>query len=545
MLFKIPWFFKPNSAVLLLIFVVTSCSQGPSKSTDKMRTILSVDARDPITRELWVDQTERVLKNTKEWTNKVFLADVNGDNLIDMLFANGGDYDKPGEPEFSRIFLNQGPGKMFYEATTEILGYERGFTRVIKVQDLNQDGHPEIVMGTTYQTQSKLYLGLGSGQFKNVTDSHFPQIKGSVGDLEFGDVDGDNDLDMILADWGPGSPMENEGGKVMLWLNDGSAHFTDVSASNMPDIKVRFCWELEFVDVDNDYDLDILVSSKKSAGSFLFENDGFGHFADVTSGRLPQFSNNYEFEAIDLDGDQFLDLVTINDGSKVAGGKYSFRERVFRNDRRGGFKDASSEWWPDQENLGFDDNMVAFLDYDSDGDADFLIGSLSGPDRLMVNDGKGHLRVATNVISGKDTPGTLYLALGDLNSDGKLDIVQGQGEVEGAIEERVQLGMNIGVDRAPPIISMVESFPHFINDNLKIRARVHDNKSPLLPHDFGEVAVVWMDNKLEKRIPMTWYGEYLWYGVIPRTSGIIQYRVCAKDASGNQSCSDLVVLGNN
>ena len=27
--------------------------------------------------------------------------------------------------------------------------------------------------------------------------------------------------------------------------------------------------------------------------------------------------------------------------------------------------------------------MVAFLDADSDGDADFVVGSLSGPDRLL------------------------------------------------------------------------------------------------------------------------------------------------------------------
>jgi hypothetical protein len=44
----------------------------------------------------------------------------------------------------------------------------------------------------------------------------------------------------------------------------------------MPNVAVRFSWNLEFVDVDNDFDLDILVSSKKRAGGFLFENDGTG-----------------------------------------------------------------------------------------------------------------------------------------------------------------------------------------------------------------------------------------------------------------------------
>ncbi len=41
---------------------------------------------------------------------------------------------------------------------------------------------------------------------------------------------------------------------------------------------------------------------------------------------MPQFTNNYEFEPMDVDGDSDLDLATINDGQ-------SFGEHLFRNDR--------------------------------------------------------------------------------------------------------------------------------------------------------------------------------------------------------------------
>ncbi len=135
----------------------------------------------------------------------------------------------------------------------------------------------------------------------------------SVGDLEFGDVDGDGDLDIVLADWGPGNNMSNEGGRTRLWLNDGAGHFTDATAARMPAALVRFSWDLELVDVDNDSDLDMVVSCKRCGGGFLFSNDGAGTFTDDPRG-LPQYTNNYEYEPMDLDGDGFLDLVTINDG---------------------------------------------------------------------------------------------------------------------------------------------------------------------------------------------------------------------------------------
>ena len=484
--------------------------------------------------ELWEDATGTTIGVTKGWTNKVELADVDGDGRVDVLFANGGKYDHPGEPEFSQVFLNQGPGQMFKEATRQVFGPKPMLARVIKVGDVNADGTPDILVGTTYQTQSRLYLGDGSGHFTNVTRTHLPQIKASIGDLEFGDVDGDGDLDVVLADWGPGSPMDNAGGRTMLWLNDGTGHFTDTTQARMPGVLVRFSWELEFVDVDNDYDLDTLVSCKMCfPGSYLFENDGTGSFTDISEEKLPQFGNNYDFEAIDVNGDEYLDLVTINDGDYDT-------EHIFLNDRQGGFRDATARLWADSENPDdMDDNMDAFLDFDSDGDADLLIGSLSDPDRLLINDGSGKLKLANDhnqYILGH-TPGTLGIALADLNGDRKLDVVQAQGE--GAWPEKVFLGKNIKADTAPPVITQVENVSTSGADRpIQIRARVHDNKSPTKPHDWRSVVLRWSTDGQTHQTPMQWYGEYLWRGIIDEPpAGDFSYEVCAMDAAGNEACA--------
>ena len=47
----------------------------------------------------------------------------------------------------------------------------------------------------------------------------------------------------------------------------------------------------------------------------LLLNDGNGVFTDA-SDQLPSFSNKiYDFDALDINGDGFLDLATINDGA--------------------------------------------------------------------------------------------------------------------------------------------------------------------------------------------------------------------------------------
>ena len=221
-----------------------------------------------------------------------------------------------------------------------------------------------------------------------------------------------------------------------------------------------------------------LVSCKRCSGSLLVRNDGAGDFEEDRRG-LPQYTNNYEFEAMDLDGDGFLDLVTINDGEIVGGIASSRREHVFLNNGEGRFRDMTGPLWPVAQNIGEDDNVASFLDYDSDGDADFLVGSLSGPDRLIVNDGSGRLRSANEVFFGAETPGTLGVAIADLAGDGRIDVVQAQGEVPGAEQERIFFGRGLERDAAPPVVSIPSAVRS--EDGLLVRARVHDRKSPSLP----------------------------------------------------------------
>ena len=520
---------KPPKTALLL------ASAAVTLTVASVPTVRGQSADQARPAKLWVEATAATIGDTAGWTNKVEIADIDNDGRLDLLFANGGNYSDPGKPEPNQAFVNRGPGKPFENRSAQVFGPTGDLARVIKARDLNGDGLTDILVGTTFQTQSRLYLGTGAGAFREVTSTNLPQSPASIGDLEFGDVDADGDLDVVLADWGPGNNMSNEGGRTRLWLNDGSARFTDVTDKQMPAILVRFSWDLEFVDVDNDADLDVLVSCKRCPGGYQFRNDGTGKFTDVPGG-MPQYTNNYDYEPMDLDGDGFLDLITINDGEILKEQSSNRQEHVLRNDAKGRFRDATAQWWPASENVGEDDNMVAFLDFDSDGDADFVIGSLSGPDRLLINDGKGHLTVALDVFSGADTPGTLGIALGDLDGDGRMDVVQAQGEHPTAVQERVFFGTGLKPDTAAPSITLLP--PLKLPDGSQVvRARIHDRKSPSLPTEWKKIAVDWGTDQLRQVAPMRWYGEYLWTQVIPVLPPGHYYAVCAVDAAGNRTCA--------
>ncbi len=131
---------------------------------------------------LWFDVTTEAIPATVYWTNKVEIADLNGDGRPDLLFANGGDYSTPGTPEPNQVFMHTGPGFRFAEATAAVFGPTPDLARVIKARDVNGDGLVDVFVGTTYQTQSRLYLGTGKGAFREVTATHLPQLPLSVGD---------------------------------------------------------------------------------------------------------------------------------------------------------------------------------------------------------------------------------------------------------------------------------------------------------------------------------------------------------------------------
>jgi hypothetical protein len=142
------------------------------------------------------------------------------------------------------------------------------------------------------------------------------------------------------------------------------------------------------------------------------------------------------------------------------------------------------------------------------------------------------------VFSGADTPGTLGIALGDLDGDGRMDVVQAQGEHPTAVQERVFFGTGLKPDTAPPSVTLLPTLKRADGSQV-IRARIHDRKSPTLPAEWQRVWLDWGSPDLRQVAVMRWYGEYLWQAELPAGFSVgprSTYNVCARDAAGNTTC---------
>jgi hypothetical protein len=150
------------------------------------------------------------------------LFDADGDGDLDLYVASGGNE----LPNISsnladRLYLNNGRGK--FSKSPQILPAGRfESTGCVRAADYDNDGVTELFVGIRlrpflYGVPASSYLleNDGNGNFRNVTETQAPDLKemGMVRDMRWADVDGDSDLDMILAgDWMPLKIFINEQG---------------------------------------------------------------------------------------------------------------------------------------------------------------------------------------------------------------------------------------------------------------------------------------------------------------------------------------------
>jgi len=231
------------------------------------------------------------------------------------------------------------------------------------------------------------------------------QSERSSGNLGWGDYDGDGDLDLALA----GYTGERDSDRTArIYQNDGNGNLVwDTQQVLTGVVNAALAWG----DYDNDGDLDLVITGHDGAqgASILYRNDPTGTLTpDATVSLHGLYSGSADW--VDYDGDGDLDLLlTGSDGSAL-------HSIFYENDPVGRLTDHGSHGLP-----GVGSSDVAWGDFDNDGDPDLaFIGGGGGLycARVYRNDGTGALIQVAHLMD-------VYhgsCAWGDYDNDGDLDV---------------------------------------------------------------------------------------------------------------------------
>jgi hypothetical protein len=238
--------------------------------------------------------------------------------------------------------------------------------------------------------------------FVDVTEQAlpFPDLTGPSMDARPVDVDGDGDLDILIA---------SEFRPNILLVNDGAGRFVNESDTRIPRLR-HDSEDIAVADFDRDGDVDVVIVSEDDQVNELYLNDGHGRFADG-SAMLPVAGVSNAVAAADLDQDGDVDIVIGNNGQNV----------FLANDGSGNFADETGARLPRAADITQD---VELGDCDGDGDLDLLLGN-EDANRLLLNDGAGRFAEAgaARLPLRSEVEETREAEFGDADGDGDLDIV--------------------------------------------------------------------------------------------------------------------------
>jgi hypothetical protein len=238
-----------------------------------------------------------------------------------------------------------------------------------------------------------------------------------VTDVQAGDLDGDGDLDLAVGQFG------YDQGEIRWMENLGGWRFESHSLLNLAGTI-----HAPIGDLDGDGDLDIVaLVSQEWEEIHVFENDGRGTFQKrIVFGAATDDYCSSGIALGDLDGDRDLDLLYTNGDAFVA------------TDYRP-LPNHGVQWLENVGGLAFAFHRLAsysgaygpvITDLDGDGDPDGVVVSCfndwSKPSARALTwfENTGNARFVAHGLATKPTH-LVTLAAGDLDNDGKVDLVSG------------------------------------------------------------------------------------------------------------------------
>ncbi len=322
--------------------------------------------------------------------------DYDGDDWVDLFLVNGSRLDgfPKGEAPISRLFKNNRDGT-FTDVTLKAGVGRTGWGQGCCVGDYNDDGRNDLFV--SYYGQNVLWHNNGDGTFADVTAKAGLLQTGKPrwnSGCAFLDYDKDGHLDLFVAnyiDFDPKTaplpeaagcaykgiqvacgPPGLEGGKNILYRNNGDGTYTDVSAkAGILETVGTYGLSVTVADFDNDGWPDIYVANDSTAATF-YRNQKDGTFKDeaIESGIAyspdgkPQAGMGVSVGDFNRDG--LLDIVKTNFAGDT--------DSLYQNLGDGTFEDRTylSGLGVNTRYLGWG---VGFFDPDNDGWLDIFISN--------------------------------------------------------------------------------------------------------------------------------------------------------------------------
>ncbi|MFI5196993.1 MAG: CRTAC1 family protein [Thermoanaerobaculia bacterium] len=234
------------------------------------------------------------------------------------------------------------------------------------------------------------------------------------------DFDQDGDEDLFVGD----------GVRSILYENDGHGHFTDVTvraglaASDFTGIAAT---GVAAGDIDGDGYPDLAVTDAFGP-TRLFRNRRDGTFEEITaSSGVVTEGPTRSLAFADVNGDGNLDLFVCGTGDYYRqmpdppfDANDGRRNYLFLGDGKGHFRDASAEWGVEKPTRW--SLSCLFADFDGDGRPDLVVTNDFGLKNLYRNvDGK-RFEDVTKKLGAEDRGYGMSAAWGDFDGDGRMDL---------------------------------------------------------------------------------------------------------------------------
>lgn len=301
--------------------------------------------------------------------------------------------------------------------------------------DINGNGIADLAALPRLAKGARVWTGDGEGNWTDSSKGLTVPRTSCGGGLAVGDVNGDGKPDLVVGDHCTG---------IWVYLGDGAGTWTEVTAALYPadlvekpgdelsEKLVTGAEDIAIGDVNGDGHLDILSGGSDEGGLNIFLNDGTGRNWTRQASSLISRGWANRVMLVDIDGDGRLDVVASHSDGPL----------VYLNDGRGDwFWSASGLPTPMMQGLY---HGLATGDMDGDGKLDIVVANwVDGPEVYFQRE-HGTWQKAPEVFP-EMFGGAVGLAVADVDGDGRLDIaVSGRLQPTGGMVRGLFLLLNEG-----------------------------------------------------------------------------------------------------